>query len=1446
MMEQSKQYYSLALERDTALIENTLQRMRRLRNDKAILVTGGFHTQGITNILKEKGVSYVVICPNICQGDYDAIYNDRIAGILPAIDEFEEALADALAVPLNTGRSASAGKTREMFRRLYNLCAKLIGRAGDQPKQRAHAIQPRPQFDKRKGAIIDTPHELENIIRSKTTSNDLKESAINALRNAAWNGSKPAAEALENLIKSDIRDGDDLKKSAINALGGAALHGSKPAIEAVERLASYLENLIKSDIRDDLKRLAINALGNAELHGSKPAIEAVERLADYLENLIKSDIRDDLKESAIDALEKAAKHGSKPAAEMLKNIIGEDIVRAFEKANKDLSQPEQVDILEFIKSHGLCFIHLKEIDVIYAVNLCKGILDLFGIYRLEQFLNDNSKMLANKDCRRILHDIFTQGPSIKPEPTGVVPNLAKNDDSTELLIKSLSHYRAGSVDSIIIQFLISPYDFNNEEAKDIMASLFKKWLAFIAGEETVKRPTTRKELIETYLSQREHITNIIIKMKEYFAGNPDMPYEEILELIKEDMGNLSARAQSRFIIGVINYIRDRAKVRTIIAEAEKAGISDGDELLGDDILNNKLKEKEKFIVNMIGFLPKSVQIFFLADTIHIILDSDSYGRMRYRQKTAVRGAADEYNALSRKEKFNYQDSGGMFNFYQDGKVAEVRLSGFLTVEMSPLSGKRDGHILIHEVQHRFFHRYAQDELRDALLSHRAEKDRLIGAINTQTGEEQRRSIEKAVEVLTMDILFDYQNEMISKIVDGRWIEDKDISEWLTFYKQWYMNYVKNILDEITDKGLRKKMLEKVFGKAEEILKTHKPIVDQIIKLKAQLIEQEENIERELAAVQANSWVGTFLQTIPITRLNRLNWLKEKWQSDLGISSEKSSSAGMQTERQNPYQEYFRFLEKFGSTFGQQPIKEGPNKLARFFASMHNWFATNENDWASTLGEVRNKEGVYLGVGFAGVNLSRLCHGNFDRAIIFDVNPYVTEVFMPIRAALISMSESRAEYLGFLAGIEFTEKELEALKEATLAELHNATRKKASESDKSVRKSFWNAAWEKIKEQFPSESPVIPFAKEFWDRYSSEISFGLNGMIKAMIVPDDMQADPSIRGRESWLANENNFGRIKNMTQEGRILAVTGDLLDLDKIDKLASYLKYAQLNISVVYISNIEEKLKKEDVEILNRNIRNLPLYNNAIVLKHSWRAGSSVTESAPAKSSSAGMAIESLRGSLESLLREIQSNPNNLYFSKNFNKYGLIIYDSTLPESETDREYVIRIIKLLASLKNFRGDNMFEIRVVPSQDDRNLIGSIENVVTIDNLNVEDAANALRVTMPVGILAGEDAGNISSLAINMHDTRDKRSQKHVFIVAPDVAENAIRFEVMLANMLDKFNRYDDIKAELDAINSELTGHERIQRLLSIICETLPPITEAEFTDMVQTLRNAMDAVAKAA
>ena len=59
------EFYEIALKRDKILVKNMFRGMRGKRADVGVLVTGGFHTKGISRLLEEKGVSYVTVCPVI-------------------------------------------------------------------------------------------------------------------------------------------------------------------------------------------------------------------------------------------------------------------------------------------------------------------------------------------------------------------------------------------------------------------------------------------------------------------------------------------------------------------------------------------------------------------------------------------------------------------------------------------------------------------------------------------------------------------------------------------------------------------------------------------------------------------------------------------------------------------------------------------------------------------------------------------------------------------------------------------------------------------------------------------------------------------------------------------------------------------------------------------------------------------------------------------------------------------------------------------------------------------------------------------------------------------------------------------------------------------------------------------------------------------------------------
>ena len=56
-------FYDIAYKRDVAMSENALKKIEDANSKVTAIITGGFHTQGITKALKNSGYSYIVISP---------------------------------------------------------------------------------------------------------------------------------------------------------------------------------------------------------------------------------------------------------------------------------------------------------------------------------------------------------------------------------------------------------------------------------------------------------------------------------------------------------------------------------------------------------------------------------------------------------------------------------------------------------------------------------------------------------------------------------------------------------------------------------------------------------------------------------------------------------------------------------------------------------------------------------------------------------------------------------------------------------------------------------------------------------------------------------------------------------------------------------------------------------------------------------------------------------------------------------------------------------------------------------------------------------------------------------------------------------------------------------------------------------------------------------------
>lgn len=72
-------FCTLALARNTSLSHSLLKKMKETQTRSALLVAGGFHTEGLLQTLKSQGVSYVVVTPKIEKIDPQKNYLDVFA-----------------------------------------------------------------------------------------------------------------------------------------------------------------------------------------------------------------------------------------------------------------------------------------------------------------------------------------------------------------------------------------------------------------------------------------------------------------------------------------------------------------------------------------------------------------------------------------------------------------------------------------------------------------------------------------------------------------------------------------------------------------------------------------------------------------------------------------------------------------------------------------------------------------------------------------------------------------------------------------------------------------------------------------------------------------------------------------------------------------------------------------------------------------------------------------------------------------------------------------------------------------------------------------------------------------------------------------------------------------------------------------------------------------------
>ena len=102
-------FYRIAKKRDKAFFNNAIKVMEKRGEEKAVIIAGGFHTEHLMPLFKDKGFSYVVVTPKIARKSDYGLYRSLLRNEMSIEEKVMEAVFDSLrgAALLDPSREAA-------------------------------------------------------------------------------------------------------------------------------------------------------------------------------------------------------------------------------------------------------------------------------------------------------------------------------------------------------------------------------------------------------------------------------------------------------------------------------------------------------------------------------------------------------------------------------------------------------------------------------------------------------------------------------------------------------------------------------------------------------------------------------------------------------------------------------------------------------------------------------------------------------------------------------------------------------------------------------------------------------------------------------------------------------------------------------------------------------------------------------------------------------------------------------------------------------------------------------------------------------------------------------------------------------------------------------------------------------------------------------------------
>ncbi|MDX9702125.1 MAG: HAD hydrolase family protein [Candidatus Auribacterota bacterium] len=277
-----------------------------------------------------------------------------------------------------------------------------------------------------------------------------------------------------------------------------------------------------------------------------------------------------------------------------------------------------------------------------------------------------------------------------------------------------------------------------------------------------------------------------------------------------------------------------------------------------------------------------------------------------------------------------------------------------------------------------------------------------------------------------------------------------------------------------------------------------------------------------------------------------------------------------------------------------------------------WFQTNETQWEQPVEQLEQGDfsKTFVGVGVGGVSLSYIAATQPQKAIIADINPWITQFFIPLRSAMIMFAPTRIEFISLLSGRPINTVVRDGKKYFQTYPQITGQPMREIPQDASLNEIYEFFSEIPFRENYSQNIidtliRLLPQDKQenagiFWETYNKGMfqQFKFKHMLQGLI-----EADERAGRNTTWLSDEGRYQQVKSFIESGKLFAVEANWAG-EQIPKLGTMLETHDDEVSVVYLSNVHHKVpfaqqKDGSVPWINfiANIASLPKAENALIL---------------------------------------------------------------------------------------------------------------------------------------------------------------------------------------------------------------------------------------------------------